>query len=521
MLKLNIPVLVFAFATALLIAGCSQDAPSVIRVDISTPVHNLDPQFATDPTARMIIANLFEGLMVQEPDGQLRLGVAADYSVSADGLIYTLTLRDNARWQDGSAVTSQDFVFAFRRIFSPHAPSPFADNFLAIANAAQVVEGYAAPTALGISSRGAQTVVFTLERPDPGFLARLAHTAAMPCNQAAFEQSMGRYGLEARYLISNGPFVIGRWNASQLHLNRNEYFREEKQALSERVTLYIGRQDPLRQFLDGRSDMVLVPSDRLDEIAGRSAQLVPAQTTTWGLVFNQNTRPWGNPLLRQSLALTFDQDTHAEDLPANLTATGVFVPPNTLVHGQSFRAGGGELSPLGLDADRARRLFGRGLAASGYDRLPDFAVIVQEDREEHLSFMLEAWMRELGAEAAFEPVPHEELLPRIVTSDYSVILLPFYTTDGKAGTLLRSFHSGNHFGYNNPRFDHALSAAGLATTPEEAARLYALAEGILLEDTAIIPVYFETSYYALAPDLAGVEVLPFGGGGRFQNAQRG
>jgi len=519
--KIKITALVVAFTATLFIVGCTQDSPSVVRVDISGPVHNLDPQFATDPIAQMVIANLFEALMIQDPEGQLRLGVAAEYHVSPDGLTYIFTLRENARWQDGKPVTSHDFVFAFRRMFAPHAPSPFANDFLAIANAAGVMDGSYSPGALGISAQGEGILVFTLEHPYPGFLTRLAHTAAMPCNRLAFEQTMGRYGLEARYLTSNGPFTIGRWDSAQLHLNRSEYFREEEQALSERVIFYIGRQDPVRQFLDGRSDMVLIPSYRLDEISDRSAQLVPAQMTSWGLVFNQNLRPWSNPLLRQSLALTLDQSLYSEYLPANLAATGLFVPPATQVQGLRFRDSGDISSPLGPDADLARRLFGRGLAALSYERLPPAVVFAPESHTEHLEFLTEVWQRELGVEITFVPTAYEEISQRTSAVDYAVILLPFYSAGEGPGAFLRHFHSRtNRFGYNNPRFDHALSAAGLAVQPEEIIRLYALAEGILLEDAAVIPVYFETLYYALAPNLTGVEVLPFGGGGRFQNAQR-
>ena len=523
MLKvLRLMAITIAVAAALLLAGCTQESPSVIRVDISGPVANLDPQFATDPAARMIIANLFEGLVVQDSDGRLSLGAAAGYNISVDGLTYTFTLRDDIYWQDGSAVSAQDFVFAFRRMFSPYASSPFAGDFLVIANATRVMEGMSPPATLGVRALGAQTLIFALERPCPGFLSSLAHTAAMPCNRYAFEQSVGRYGLEARYLFSNGPFTIGRWDGSQLHLNRSEYFREEGQALSERVVFYIGRQDHVRQFLDGRSDMVLVPSDRLIEVTGRPAQLIPAQTTVWGLVFNQNTLPWGNTLLRQGLALTLDLGPRSEYLPANLVATGVFIPPGTLVQTQSFREGADAHMPSPPDNNHARRLFGRGLAVIGYDHLPLTTIFVPESHATHLEFLSETWRRELGAEITIEIGPNAQSSQRLAIEEYPIALLPFYSTNGAPGAFLSFFHSDvNRYGYNSPRFDHALSAAGLAVNANEIIYLYQQAEGILLEDAAIIPLFFETSYYALATGLAGVDILPFGGGARFQNAQRG
>ena len=519
MLKiLKLPAVAAVLAAALLLAGCTQESPSVIRVDIDGPVINLDPQFATDPTAQMIIANLFEGLVVQTSDGQLRLGAAARYNISADGLTYTFTLRDDIYWQDGSAVSAQDFVFAFRRMFSPDAPSPLAGNFLAIANAAGVMDGNYPAVALGVSSRGAQTVIFNLEHPYPGFLYSLANTAAMPCNRHAFEQSFGRYGLEARYLFSNGPFAIDRWNSSQLQIIRSEYFREDEQALSERVVFYIGRQDSLGQLLSGRSDMVLVPSDRLGEVSGRSVRLLPAQTTVWGLVFNQNSQPWGNPLLRQGLALAVDLEPHGEYLPANLAATGAFIPSGTPVQAQSFREDAGAPAP---DNNSARRLFGRGLAAIGYNHLPPATILAPENHANHLEFLSDTWRRELGAEITIQGVPAEEIAQHFADGDYAIALLSFYSASGGPGVFLSFFHSGTgHHGYNNPRFDYLLSAAGFAVSPEEIIGLYKQAEGILLEDAAIIPIFFETSYYALATGITGVEVLPFGGGVRFQNAHR-
>jgi len=526
MKKSNIIILLCAMISAWAFSACSPSAGDVIRMDIASPVHNLDPQFATDPTARMILANIFEGLMVMSADGTLRPGAAREYTISPDGLVYVFTLREDARWQDGTPVTAQDFVFAFERMFSPDTPSPFAREFSSISNAGQVLQGYEPIQALGVDAVGPLTVIFTLERPDQGFLNRLAGTPALPSNRQAFEQSMGRYGLEARYVHSNGPFMLSRWDNSRfIHMDRNEYFREEERAKPDRVILYIGRQDPVRQFLDGRSDLVRIPSERLGEIGGRQARFIPVERTVWGLIFNQNSSLWGNPLLRQSLALALEENLYAGSLPPNFTASSVFIPPATLLPGgQSFRSLAGETSPLAWNPQQGRHLFGRALEILGYDSFPESTIYIPEGHIAHMQLIENIWRRELDTDISIELVEFEEISERLRTGNFGVMLAPFSPATENPGELLRRFHSSsahNNFGHNNPRFDHALEGAVWAERTEQAAGFYKTAESILLESAAFIPLFFETSYYAINTNLTGVEIFPFEGRIIFQNASKG
>ncbi len=85
------------FLTVLLLSfsGCSSSDGTgrTIRYDIEQGVSNLDPQFATDETARMIISNTFEGLFRLLPDGSVQPSLAKYYTVSDDWLVYTFQIR--------------------------------------------------------------------------------------------------------------------------------------------------------------------------------------------------------------------------------------------------------------------------------------------------------------------------------------------------------------------------------------------------------------------------------------------
>ena len=63
------------------------------------------------------------GLLTANADGSLSEGVASDYIVSDDGLVYTFKLRQDVYWVDADEFerqcTAKDFVYGFQRLFLP------------------------------------------------------------------------------------------------------------------------------------------------------------------------------------------------------------------------------------------------------------------------------------------------------------------------------------------------------------------------------------------------------------------
>ena len=108
-----------------LLAGCGDDV-FVAKLALTGAAGTFDPQFAENKNSILVASNVFEGLLVEDPEGGLHPGVAKGYTVSPDGRTYTFQLREDACWSDGSAVTAGDFVFAFRRFLGPGSVSPHA-----------------------------------------------------------------------------------------------------------------------------------------------------------------------------------------------------------------------------------------------------------------------------------------------------------------------------------------------------------------------------------------------------------
>ena len=118
-------------------ASCGKkNTATALRADLSGRVYTLDPQYCSTALERCLLKNCMEGLLRRLPDGTMAEGCAENYSVSADGLRYTFTLRENLQWSDGDPLTAKDFVFAFQRIQQGSGSAAAREQFAAIAGMA-------------------------------------------------------------------------------------------------------------------------------------------------------------------------------------------------------------------------------------------------------------------------------------------------------------------------------------------------------------------------------------------------
>ncbi len=84
----------------------------------------------TNDTDRTLIDLVFSGLMNYDSQGNLVKDLAQDYKISADGKTYTFTLKPNARWHDGKALTADDIIFTVKTIQNSDYKSPLRANWI-------------------------------------------------------------------------------------------------------------------------------------------------------------------------------------------------------------------------------------------------------------------------------------------------------------------------------------------------------------------------------------------------------
>ncbi|MDP3734878.1 MAG: ABC transporter substrate-binding protein [bacterium] len=90
---------------------------------IGTP-RFINPLFALSEPERDLTALLYAGLLKPLPDGSLAPELAESYEISNDNLSYTVTIREDARFHDGSSVRAEDVVFTVAAAQDSRLKSP-------------------------------------------------------------------------------------------------------------------------------------------------------------------------------------------------------------------------------------------------------------------------------------------------------------------------------------------------------------------------------------------------------------
>ena len=84
----------------------------------------INPLLAISDADRDLSSLVFSGLLRANADGTLAPDLAEKYEISPDGLVYTVTLKNNVQFQDGEPLTVDDVIFTIEKTKDPDIKSP-------------------------------------------------------------------------------------------------------------------------------------------------------------------------------------------------------------------------------------------------------------------------------------------------------------------------------------------------------------------------------------------------------------
>jgi len=84
----------------------------------------VNPVLSVSDADKDLVALVYSGLMRRKSDGTFITDLAESYEISPDGLNYTFVIKNNAKFQNGEKVTSDDIVFTINKIKNPAIKSP-------------------------------------------------------------------------------------------------------------------------------------------------------------------------------------------------------------------------------------------------------------------------------------------------------------------------------------------------------------------------------------------------------------
>lgn len=508
-------LLALASLLALILSGCAdKTAGQVFRLDILSEPVSLDPQIAVSDDQALILLNTMEGLL-KMGEGQKPVPAAAEsYTVSSDERTYTFTLRKGMLWSDGETpVTAYDFQFAFRRLFDPKTQSPTAAGFTCIRGGAAALSGEGSVQSVGVAARDAYTLVFTLENPNPSFLSLLTTPAALPCNEDFFLAARGKYGVSDEFMLFNGPFFIHSWvEGNYIHMRKNPAYYAEESVIPAAFRLYIQGSHDLSRLLDGAVDAAAVSFSDLEKL-DETYLTIQFSNILWSVLPNLERPALANLSIRQALAASIDREALSSCLGKNQSLAAMPVPPAVTLGGESYRSQASSAPRAAQPGYTAAELFQIGLKELAAEAAPSLTLLCpdQDGIPLLLSHLQRQWRDGLGVFINIEPVDAQVFSQRLASRDYDLVFCPVTASyDSPEAVLSQLCGEGSLTGWQSDEMAGFLARAKSAPTAAGVLSAYRQAEQTLLDEGIVLPLFYETSYYAAAPSVTGLRFSPFG-----------
>ncbi|RVX39712.1 peptide/nickel transport system substrate-binding protein [Nonomuraea polychroma] len=174
---------------------------------IETQPITLNPQLWAQNKVRLLVFNQFDALLSKAEDGTFRPWLAKAWQVSDDGLTYTLDLRDDVTFHDGTKFDAAAVKANLDQFLVPGYNPAVAAIQLKAFDRAEVVSPY--------------RLKIMLKEPDGLFLDFLASPYAGQVSPKSLKSAKDlKFG--GPDLVGTGPFILDRYvQGQELHYRRN------------------------------------------------------------------------------------------------------------------------------------------------------------------------------------------------------------------------------------------------------------------------------------------------------------
>ena len=522
MMKLKRPVAALLAAVLLmgLLTGCHRENGVSFRVAMGSVPATLDPALAATDEEKTVVSHLFENLMKLQSDGNGGTtavnGVARSYQcdTTAEGQeTYTFKLRSSAAWSDGTKVTAQDFVYAWKRLVDPLTGSKNARIL-------DMVAGYSAARtgedALQVSAPDDETFVVVLSGRCPYFIDSVCTAAAtLPVQSAAAAQE--NWSMSPDTLVTNGPYTVASWENDTMLLQQTDGYHDTRrlgpESISFRFTADAKTANSL--FEKGDADFVLGLTD--EAVAKKMDSWMPDYYPETSVVLlNQLSDLTSNENVRRAMGLVIDRNAIAELLGSrtHLAAEGLVTWGIRSTTGGQFRDFGSAVDNDSENYEKncqtAQELMEEaGYTATKLKSLTPVIMLYESDgTADSLALLLQkTWKEKLGLSVTLKGVSSEEITQALERGEYTLAALRVTSDRNDATGFLNRWRMGeedNYANFTSSAYDMLLRVAAVSASQEARDAYLEDAERLLIEKGNVIPMYCSTRSWSLSESFTGV-----------------
>jgi peptide/nickel transport system substrate-binding protein len=310
-------------AVGLVLSGCGGTARTEVAGGAPDPDATVTVRLVLEPTSldltrvagvalgQVLLDNVYQTLLTRTDDQKIVPLLAATEDTSPDGLTYTFRLHPEARFADGSPLTSADVAWSLDRARAADSVNPRARDLAAIAS---------------IATPDPRTVVITLRHRDTGLRYALTNSAGAVLKKGTDPATLGANP------NGSGPFVVRQWQrGASITLSRNERYWGKAAEVASVVLLYIPDFNAANNAeLTGDTDVEVTPLPTLlDPIRANPAFTISQGITSdkYTLGMNNTRGPLADLRVRRAIRGAIDKDGLNKILGGTFRRIGSGVAP--------------------------------------------------------------------------------------------------------------------------------------------------------------------------------------------------
>ena len=324
---------------------------SVLNVSIEAANEPLDQQTAVFATSFELIGNMVDGLMQMADDGSVQKAICKEETVSADGLHYTFKLRDDVYWSNGEQVTAHDFVYGWQRAIDPATNSEYAfmiSDIAQIKNATAIQAGQMEPNQLGVRATDDFTFEVELQVPVSYFDQLLYFCTFYPANQAFVEKCGDKYATSPQTCLANGAFILTEYSMngkSISYIKNTAYYDASKVKLAGlHYEVLNDGNEALRKYQSGQLDFVELSGDAVEKMKNDPDFRPVDSGFLYYITFNFDDKNFANKNLRRAFNLAIDRERVVKEMADGSAAAYAAIP-----RGFAFSQSGADFTPKGVE----------------------------------------------------------------------------------------------------------------------------------------------------------------------------
>jgi len=482
------------------LASGSAWAAKDVTIAVGSNFTSLDPYDANDTLSQAVAKSFYQGLFGFDKNLKLVNVLAESYTVSKDGLVYTIKLHPGIKFQDGTDFNAEAVKVNLDRASNPDSHLKRYNLFKNI-DKTEVVD--------------ANTVKITLKTPFSAFINNLAHPSAVIISPAA----LTKYGKDIGFHpVGTGPYVLDQWNQTDfVKVKKFDGYWKKGEPKLDSITFrpVVDNNTRAAMLQTGEADFAFpVPYEQtalLEKNTKLDVVTAPSILHRY-ISFNVTQKPFDNLKVRQAINYAINKDALIK-----VAFAGYAVPSEgPLPQGIEYAA---KFKPWPYDPAKAKEL----LKEAGYPN--GFTTTLWSSHNSSTAQKVIQFAQQQLAQVgikvtvtAFDAAQRAAQVENVGQKDAGVRL--FYTgwsaSTGEADWALTPLFATqsappkqfNTAFYSNPAVDKDLADALKTTDKTEKAKLYEDAQSNISDDAPWAFLVTERLVSAQNKRLSGFYVMP-------------